>query len=536
MLWNVKSAAKILFFITTNMLSFVFLASLFSFSFCNIQVFSTDGQCGPSGLYDIICNEPFCCSKLGWCGMGDPWCGEGCQPNYGSCQSAHVPTVDGSCGVQNSISVSCLPGACCSKWGWCGFLDAWCGDGCQSAFGDCKSLHFGYWPNSISSANSDLWLSTNHLQIVEVKPNVLVVNFANPTLNTNSAEDLINKLISGFSMGSTFHNSGSPQWNYQISKFVNLRDGDPGFPLPPAGYPYQNSQQYPRRDPNVNAYWRFDYGALFNATYASLYGYVDTVNGGFIDLATLFKEGIINEMWVIGSGDVPDVSAAEVLEYKQTYDENNNKIEGSFTPCAGNGCFDAVDIPAISAAGVSIRIGWVNYNRGPGCYMHSNGHAIEGAAANTDAVPYWGKWFKTYAAFDLDTRYNLLFSNEYALPCQFSICLDHPTETEAIFYTTPIVTVDPIDFVCGNVHFPPNGVSHYDYERFNETVLSSCENYGQGGILTEVNANLWQAFSDYSDCGGDYLTWWYYNMPWYGSNMKFDDGGAMYSPGPFMFY
>ena len=68
---------------------------------------------------------------------------------------------------------------------------------------------------------------------------------------------------------------------------------------------------------------------------------------------------------------------ADVLEYKQIYDENNNKTEGSFTPCAGNGCFDDVDIPSISAAGVSVRIGWLNYNRGPGCYMRSNGHCTK---------------------------------------------------------------------------------------------------------------------------------------------------------------
>ena len=522
------------------MFSFLLISIFFSSALCNIQVFSTDGTCGSSGSYDVLCNDPFCCSKEGWCGSGDPWCGQGCQPQFGKCQSTEPVSMDGSCGNINTLLVKCRSGTCCSKFGWCGVGDAWCGDGCQSAFGECNGnsqTSYDYWPNPVSFTNSDQWLQENHPKIAETKPKLLIVNFANPTLNTNSAENLIDQILAGFAKGSTFHNSGTSQWNYEISKFVNLRDGDPGFSLPPEGYPYQNSQQYPRRDINVNAGWRFDYGALFNSTYSAYYGYVDSQTGEYIDLANLFKRGIINEIWVMGSADVPDVNAAEVLEYKQIYDENNNKISGSFTPCAGNGCFDEADVPALSQAGVSMRIGWVNYTRGPGCYMHSNGHSIE-HAVSAASVPIWAKWFNPFAAFNLDTKYNLPFPHEYYLPCPGSICLDHPTETQALFYTEPTsITVDPIDFVCGNVHFPPNGVQHYDYERFNETVLSSCENFGRGGELKEVNANLWQEFTaDYLDCGGDFLIWWYFNMPWFGSNMKFDDGTTMLSPGPFMFY
>ena len=46
-----------------------------------------------AGLHDVICNDPFCCSRLGWCGIGDPWCGKGCQPNYGSCESSSYTTT-----------------------------------------------------------------------------------------------------------------------------------------------------------------------------------------------------------------------------------------------------------------------------------------------------------------------------------------------------------------------------------------------------------------------------------------------------------
>lgn len=59
------------------------------------------------------------------------------------------------------------------------------------------------------------------------------------------------------------------------------------------------------------------------------------------------------QMWLVLSGDVPDANAAEVLEWKQMYDNTNRKIAGSFSRCAANGCFDS-DVPN---CGRSFRIG-----------------------------------------------------------------------------------------------------------------------------------------------------------------------------------
>ena len=116
------------------------------------------------------------------------------------------------------------------------------------------------WPNEASSSNSDSWLSKHHANIDRVNPKLLVVNFANPTLGTQKAEELVNTVIAGLAEGSRYHgyNSGpkvDPQLEYRVAKFVNLRDGDPGFPPPPAGYPFQNSRQYPRKPPGSPGAW-----------------------------------------------------------------------------------------------------------------------------------------------------------------------------------------------------------------------------------------------------------------------------------------
>jgi len=34
---------------------------------------------------------------------------------------------------------SCSNGMCCSKWNYCGTTEEYCGDGCQPAYGLCKT-------------------------------------------------------------------------------------------------------------------------------------------------------------------------------------------------------------------------------------------------------------------------------------------------------------------------------------------------------------------------------------------------------------
>jgi hypothetical protein len=408
------------------------------------------------------------------------------------------------------------------------------------------------WPNATSFANSDPWISAQHAQIQTMQPRVLVMNFANPS-NPASVASLVNTIIAGFAEGSKpqgwLNEAQPPQLQFQIAggAIVDMRDGVNGRAPPPAGYPYQNSTLWPRKasgDP-----WTFDYAKLFSASYAPYLGFADPVHPGqFLDLCTAVGQGLVHEVWVVGSSDVPDVSIAEVVGMMQMYDANDHAVPGAYTYGAGNGSMNA-DVPW---CGRSLRIGYVNYTRGPGCYMHSYGHGVEGIA-DTNAIPELHDWFVPFANFDLDTKYGLPFSNLYGLGCTTPPCLVYTSDamtqtTSAVFTegTTPF-TVNPFDPLCGNVHFAPTGTSQYDYGvggggTIEPGVYSSCVGYGRHGgpggtdALSEVDASLWQKYGVYGDCGGEFLTWWYQNMPQFGSGQTFSNGTPMLSIWPNMYY
>jgi len=132
------------------------------------------GECG-KGVGS--CKNGLCCSQYGYCGKTDEYCGKGCQSEFGSCKkvaqkitstkkttkktstkkttkkttttkkatttkkntkttSKPVSTSkDGKCGKDFG---SCPNGQCCSKYGYCGNTKEYCGNGCQSEFGNCN--------------------------------------------------------------------------------------------------------------------------------------------------------------------------------------------------------------------------------------------------------------------------------------------------------------------------------------------------------------------------------------------------------------
>ncbi|ORY38486.1 hypothetical protein LY90DRAFT_48067 [Neocallimastix californiae] len=106
------------------------------------------GKCGSEN--GVHCKNNECCSKYGYCGTTDEYCGQGCQPAFGHCNSSPSRTTSktskaspslsssGRCGVEYGI---CKNNKCCSKYGYCGTTDAYCGTGCQSAFGNCNIPH-----------------------------------------------------------------------------------------------------------------------------------------------------------------------------------------------------------------------------------------------------------------------------------------------------------------------------------------------------------------------------------------------------------
>ncbi|CAN5958783.1 unnamed protein product [Sphagnum jensenii] len=89
-----------------------------------VQVASDPQQCG-AGAADAQCANNLCCSKWGFCGSTDAYCGDGCQS--GPCQTQGPE----QCGAA-AADAQCANNLCCSKWGFCGSTDAYCGDGCQN--------------------------------------------------------------------------------------------------------------------------------------------------------------------------------------------------------------------------------------------------------------------------------------------------------------------------------------------------------------------------------------------------------------------
>jgi hypothetical protein len=79
------------------------------------------------------CNNPqACCSKDNYCGYGLAFCGAGCQSAYGPCDGP------GACGGINGKA--CAAGQCCSQYGFCGTGAEQCGYACQGDFGSCWAV------------------------------------------------------------------------------------------------------------------------------------------------------------------------------------------------------------------------------------------------------------------------------------------------------------------------------------------------------------------------------------------------------------
>jgi hypothetical protein len=406
-----------------------------------------------------------------------------------------------------------------------GFTDT--GDACVLD----ESEHFTEWPNAASAVNGDAWLRVHHDDVEVLRPKVLVVDFANNHSRAD-AELKVAEIINGFAEASRPEGEGGSQLQYELARFVDLRDGVEGRPAAPAGYALNNSTLMPRR-PAGQPGWGFDYGALFGADMAARYGM-----GG--DLCELVERGDVHEVWVLTSGDVPDVSMAEVLEHKQRYDDGRNPIPGSMERCAGNGCFDA-DVPQCAR---SIRIGGVNLDRGPGCYLHSQGHGLE-STGRTRAVPALSDWFLPFANFDLGEREGLPMGDAYGIACTGAPpepewgpgCIRYESPERAVIeHAGQSLVVDEWDGRCGNVHFPPNGRSHYDTIH-QEGARSTCTTFGRTGTPKVIDASRWSELEPLApDCGGGYLTWWFRQMPQHGTAHAFDDGSTMRSVWPFFFY
>ncbi len=192
--------------------------------------------------------------------------------------------------------------------------------------------------------------------------------------------------------------------------------------------------------------------------------------------------------------------------------------------------------------GRSLRITFLNAHRGVGCGMENFGHALEGMH-NYDVIPYYTKYFREYAGFDLDVRYGLPFSSFYWYRYDGSDYNRYPTSNQLVSHYRGVDrTVSPYVAPGGNVHWPPNGRTHYDLGN-TDPVMSTIRSWrmrnGPGGEdLAEpfTNADFQQYNAIAPDCMGPWLVYWRQNMPGLDNLALDDDGLPMKNWWPFLFY
>ena len=385
------------------------------------------------------------------------------------------------------------------------------------------------WPNSVSSASSDAWLVANHASIQKLQPKVLVLNFDN-TRDNATVTAAVNNIIAGFTEGSRprgyLDAAAKPMLEFQVAKVVDLRD----HPAP-AGWTKKTSTLLPRRA-NPGAFnWGIDYPKFYNATFAARYGFPDPAHPGqFLSLCQLADQGVIHDVWMAfdPDSDPGEASAAEILEWAPVYDANRVKT-GGWDQCAGNGCFDN-DVPHCNNA--SLRIGFINLNRGPGCFIHGHGHGMEHKLSGGFDLPSAAPYFREFAGFDLNTKYGLPFDSWYALPydnpdppqpdspCDYirwtsQTSIEWTNVPKPSTCTTQVARtpLNPYNPVCGSVHFRQTRRHYDDFNTF--TVQSSCQGWrrheGTSGRDLARNFSL-STFSNYNtlapDCEGGFNVWW----------------------------
>lgn len=383
------------------------------------------------------------------------------------------------------------------------------------------------WPNQTSHANSDSWLAKNHDHIRQMRPRMLLLNFSNEQSNEKLL-NLAKSIIGAVAEGSRYHgyaDSNAPVFlDYRIFKFIDLRDS------PKTG----NSRKLPLKRGITNSY-NIDHDELFSDSFAKYYAVTDPRDSSrFLRLDELVELGFVHELWIFLE-TTPQAIAYECIELKQSYDAAFAKSPGHSVQ-AGNG-----GDPDQKWRGRSLRIGFVNPTRGPGCFLESLSHSIEGTA-DSGAIPYFTKYFHEYAGHDLKARFNLPFDSFYALwGATNGIAYPDP-HTALISLHGKTYRLDNYFARGGNVHYPPNGRRDYDLDNTN-AVLSTMEDWrigsaaGGGDIASPWNNERFARYRSLApDCMGPWLVYWRQNFPGLNNRQKDDQGQRMKNWWPFLFY
>ncbi len=406
------------------------------------------------------------------------------------------------------------------------------------------------WPNAESRANSDPWIAAHHDAITVMRPKILAVNFTNEASFRAQFKANIDGVVAALAEGSRYHGYTSAAAKKflepEVTKYVDLGDD-----TPPAGWNHKNSSRYPIKC-KAGAPYQFDYGALFDPTFAAAFDLKDPDDASkTMDLCTAIGKGAVHEIWLHVDGDsdpytcangvtMGDFQLNEVVESKPKYDAADQRLPGEFDACAGNGCLSDDDFAITKACGRTVRILYVNATRGPGCAIHSLGHGFE-SMSQGGSVASMHDDFVRFGNFDLDKRLSLPFDSWYA--CSTDDCITW-TGDNAFTWNVNGQTgsVARFDQGCGNVHFAPN--ARHDYDDTNTMpVLSTCEHFGLGdGPDGTDTREPWSAAKKERyeqlapDCEGAWQVYWRQSFPGLGNNAKRSDGGKMKNWWPYLYY
>lgn len=385
------------------------------------------------------------------------------------------------------------------------------------------------WPNRTSHANSDDWISRNHDRITSMHPRMLVINFSNEVAREKPLL-LARQIIDALRESSRYHGYADPKapafLDYSVWRYVDLRD---------AGATRGNSVRTPHK-PNVPApEMNMDYGGFFSQEFAAAIGVRDPADRSrFLRLDELIDQGFVHEVLFVAA-PAGDVRSLECIEMKPVYDEQNRKVPGRWAQCGNGGD------PDQRWTGRSLRINGLNETRGIGCGMENLGHSLEGMA-HGHAIPRYSREFYEFAGFDLDKRWGLPFNSFYPLWGKGKGISYPDPSTAVVTDGEKTWTIHNYFSVGGNVHFIPNGRSHYDMAGTG-AVMSTIEDWrigsGPGGkdlAKPWTTAVLKQFEKVAPDCMGKWLVYWRQNMPGYRNRSKDDAGRPIRNWWPYLFY
>ena len=394
------------------------------------------------------------------------------------------------------------------------------------------------WPNTASYRNSDDWIWQNHDSIRQMRPRVLILNFANDAdmpLVRSHAETLVN----AFAEATRYHGYERPDApsfiKYEVLKIIDLRD-ESALAEPVR----KSSSKMPIKKDGGPGDPLLDYAALFSDEFAPTLGFEDPrTPGRFLNLAELVNAGWVHELWFYAIHEPGDRwPGTETCELKQFYDETCRPIPGKHGP-AGNG-----HAPSMPWLGRSFRIAFFNPHRGAGCSMENFGHTMEWIA-NSSSIAYYRKYFYEFADFDLNTRHGLPFSSFYrtSYDRESGDRIDFPKPDRLeVQRRGKTYTVDPFITTGGSAHFPPGARWHYDLES-PSAVLTTRETYrtrktpGDADEAREFSREKFQRYKSVApDCMGQWIVYWFQSMPGLDNTCIDDEGRPMKNWWPFLFY